>query len=133
MKPIILILSITMSFHFALAHGVHDSGAVKPQKGGVIQSLETIHVEFVNMGKENFIYVFNKDSKPKPLATKDYPVSAKVILPKGGGEEKIGLEAKESHWVAKYDPKGIHRYTFVLTIEQGGHTDHLKFTVEPKK
>ena len=133
MKQIFFILTVMMSFQFASAHGVHDSGGVKPQKGGVIQSLETIHVEFVNIGKEIFIYVFNKDNPPKPLDTKDYPVSAKVILPRKGGEEKVNLEAKESHWVAKYDPKGLHRYTFELTIEQGGHTDHLKFTVEPKK
>ena len=121
------------SFNFAFAHGVHDSGGVKPQKGGVIRSLETIHVEFVTIGNNLQVYIFNKDKKPKPLATKDYPVSAKVILPRNGGEEKVELTAKQNHWEAQYDAKGVHRYTFEFHIEQGGHRDKLKFTVEPKK
>ncbi len=121
-----------LSFNIVLAHGNHDSGSVKPQKGGVIRSLETIHVEFVNIDDKLRVYIFNKDAKPKPMPTKDYPVSAKVILPRGGGEKQVDLIAKDNHWETEYDAKGVHRYTFEFHIEQGGHKDNLKFTVEPK-
>lgn len=129
----ILFVVSFFSLNFSFGHGVHDSGHVKPQKGGIIRSLETIHVEFVSIGNKIQIYVFNKDKKPKPLATKDYPVSAKVILPRSDKEEKVELTTKPNHWEAEYDAKGVHRYTFELYIEQGGHKDRLKFTIEPKK
>ena len=129
----ILVIVSFFSLNFAYGHGVHDSGNVKSQKGGIIRSLETIHVEFVSIGNKIQVYIFSKDKKPKPLATKDYPATAKVILPRGGAEKKIELTAKADYWEAEYDAKGIHRYTFEFYIEQGGHKDKLKFTVEPKK
>lgn len=126
--------TLVLSFIFtntASAHGVHSAGEAKPQKGGVIKSLETINVEMVNIGKEIRVYIYDK--KQKPVRVKSYPVSAKVVLPRGKGETTLKLKDMGKFWRATYDAKGIHRFDFIFSIEQGGHKDKLKFTIEPKK
>ncbi len=133
MKTTILTL---MGFIFplmVLAHGVHDDGGAKPQKGGVLKSLETIHLELVQMGDEIRVYVYNKETPPKSEDVSKFPVSAKIVLPRNKGSKDIELSAKKDHWSAKYQAKGIHRFDFILNIEQGGHKDKVVFTVEPKK
>lgn len=135
MKSKLMILVMTaLILPWAHSHEGHHHGAegVKPQKGGVLQTLETIHLELVQMNKEVRVYVFSKDKPPKPLPTKSYPVSARVVYPRGKGESKVELTAKKDHWSATVDSKGMHRYDFILNIEQGGHKDDVKFTIEPK-
>lgn len=129
-----LLLGILFAFPLlGLAHGVHDDGGAKPQKGGVLKSLETIHLEMVQMDKELRIYVYNKETPPKSEEASKYPVSAKVVLPRKKGEHKLTLITNKDHWTTSYDAKGLHRFDFVLSIEQGGHKDDVIFTVEPKK
>ncbi|NCN41765.1 hypothetical protein GW916_11020 [bacterium] len=116
----------------ALSHGVHDSGDAKPQKGGVIKSLESLNVELVQIDGEVRVYIFGKDEKSAPLETSKYPVSAKVTYPREKGSHDVKLTAHENHWSAKVDAKGSHRYLFEFHIEQAGHKDNLKFNIEPK-
>ncbi|MCB0420605.1 MAG: hypothetical protein KDD61_06400 [Bdellovibrionales bacterium] len=127
-----LMLAMLVSFP-SLAHGVHDSGAIKPQKGGVLKSLESVHLELVQMGQEIRIYVYNTETPPKAEKVSQFPVSAKVVLPRKKGTQDLVLKANGDHWTTSYDAKGIHRFDFVLTIEQNGHKDKVVFTVEPKK
>lgn len=131
MKQLILAFILTLSVT-SFAHEGHDhgSGQVQPQKGGVVKSLETVHLEMVNLGKEIRIYVYDKDVKPQP--TKNYPLTAKVQLPRQKQTQDLKLEVKDTYWTTQFDPKGAHRYDLILNIEQGGHKDAVKFTVEPK-
>lgn len=132
MKNIIVALVLIFPL-VSLAHGVHDSGSAKPQKGGVLKSLETIHLELVQMGEELRIYVYNKETPPKAEDVSKYPVSAKAVLPRKKGAKDLNLVPKKSYWATSFDAKGAHRFDFVLSIEQGGHKDDVVFTVEPKK
>jgi len=130
--PVVLLGLLIGSISYSHEGHDHSAEGVKPQKGGVIQSLETIHLELVQMQNKIRIYIFNKDNPPKSLLTKNYPASAKVIFPRGKGTKEAKLVAEENFWTTTVNSQGIHRYDFVLTIEQGGHKDNLKFTVEPK-
>lgn len=116
----------------AFSHGVHDSGSAKPQKGGVIKSLESLNVELVQIDGEVQIYIFGKDEKSSPLETSKYPVSAKVTFPREKKSQEVELTSHKNHWSAKVNAKGSHRYLFEFHIEQAGHKDNLKFNIEPK-
>lgn len=128
-----MILTILFSFGLVFAARAHeghgDIGSIQPPKGGVVKSLETVHLEMVNLGKEIRIYVYDKEVKPQP--TKDYPLTAKVQLPRKKGTQDLKLDDKGTHWVTQFDPKGAHRFDLILNIEQGGHKDTVTFTVEP--
>ncbi len=115
----------------AVAHeGHHDApGAVQAPKGGQIKTLETIHLEPLTEGKTARIYVYDLNLKPADAAK--YPVTGSVTLPKKKAEP-ITLETKGDHWAFEYDAKKAHRYTFELSIKQGGHDDKIKWTIEPK-
>lgn len=132
-KALIICVALVFMVQGVRAHGNHDSGAIKPMMGGVLKSLETVHLELVQIGNEIRVYVYSTESTPKPLSAKDFPASAKAILPRGKGSENVPLKVMKDHWLANYDGKGIHRYNFEFHIKQGGHEDKITFTIEPKK
>lgn len=131
MKSLILI-ALALATQQVSAHEGHDHGpsAVQAPKGGVLRSLETVHVELVSEKNKALIRVYDMKLKPQPV--KNFPASATIQLPRKKAEA-VMLEDKGDHWVAAVDAKGAHRYTLELTIKQGGHDDKLKFTVEPRK
>lgn len=131
MFKISLIAAMLVSV-FAFAHEGHDHGPgqVQAPKGGVIRSLETVHLELLTKGKTVSIYVYDMDLKPEQVSK--FPASATVALPKKKSEP-LKLTEKGDHWEAEFDAKGAHRFTVELSIKQGGHDDKVKFTVEPKK
>jgi hypothetical protein len=115
----------------ALAHeGEHGPSTVQAPKGGVMRSLETVHLELLSKGNTIQIYAYETDLKPSDVSK--YPVSASVTFPKKKSEALV-LQNKGDHWEADVDAKGAHRYTLLLDIKQDGHQDKVKFTVEPKK
>lgn len=139
MKRLLFILMSIGVCAYAHAHeGDHGPGSVPPQKGGVMRALETVNLELVYQDKLVKIYPFETKVDPKspskldPSDPKKYPVSATLELPKGG-PRPLALRVEGDHWLAQVDPKGAHRFTVVLAIEQGGHSDKIKWTVEPKK
>lgn len=127
----IFVLSALISLS-ASAHEGHDHGpgSVKPQKGGVVRSLEAVHLELLTDGKNIKIYVF--DTGMKPSEAKQYPASLTATLPKKK-PEALTLTPKGDHWEAAFDPKNAHRFDLELAIKQGGHDDKVKWTVEPKR
>ncbi len=116
----------------AQAHEGHDHGAKLSQapKGGIMRELETVNLELLSKGMTIKIYIYDKNMKPEDVAK--FPVSATVTLPRKTAES-VPLVAKGDHWETEYNPKKAHRFTFILSIKQGGHDDNVKFTVEPKK
>lgn len=136
LKPILFALLFALS---AQAHeGDHGPGSVPLQKGGVMRALETVNLELVFKEGEVRIYPFDVKTDPKnpgklaPSQPDQYPVSATVELPRSK-PQPLPLKVSGDHWLAKFDPKGAHRFTVVLDIKQGGHEDKIKWTVEPKK
>ena len=113
------------------AHEGHDHtpGAVIPPKGGVIRTLETIHLEMLPHGKTVKIFIYDKNLKP--VETKNYPVSATATKPRSK-PEALDLKAEKNYWEYTYDSKGAHRYALQFNIEQGGHKDKIKWNIEPK-
>lgn len=126
-----IVAALVVSFS-AFAHEGHDHGPshVQAPKGGVVRSLEGVHLELLVKGKTLQLYAYDKDLKPADLDK--YPVSATVALPRKKAEP-LKLNVNGDHWVAEFDAKGAHRYTFEVTIRQSGHDDKVRFTVEPKK
>jgi hypothetical protein len=121
------LLSVT-----AAAHGDHEHGpsSFHPKKGGVVRSLETVHLEF--LVKDGRVSVYLYDVKGKSVDVAQYPASAKVTLPKKKAQA-APLKAMGDHWELEFDAKGAHRYALDLTLLQGGHNDTVKYNVEPKK
>ena len=132
MKILIIILT-TLTFQWSFAHGVHDSGEVKPQKGGILKSLETVHVELVQLDNELRVYIFDKNKEPKTIPTGKHPVYANLKLPRVKKTEKVELINKQDYWSYTYTKKGLRPYKFIFSIEQGGHKDNLAFTIKPKR
>lgn len=130
-------LSLLISFQ-VFAHEGHDHGpaAVPVQKGGIVRSLETVNLELVFKDKTVSIYPFKTEMNPKtpgkltPADIGAYPVSATVEMPKAK-PVALALKPAGDHWEASVDAKGVHRFTVVLDIKQGGHSDKVKWTVEP--
>lgn len=134
------IFSLLLLPFISAAHEGHDHGPgkVSLQKGGIMRSLETVHLELVYKDKTVEIYPFETQVDPKTpskLKSADvhrFPVSATVEMPKAKAQS-IELKPNGDHWTAALDPKGAHRFTLILAITQGGHADKVKWTVEPKK
>jgi hypothetical protein len=127
------LIFITILFSLnSFAHEGHDHGpgSFQPPKGGVVRSLETVHLELVSKGDSLQIYAYETNLKPASVAK--YPVALSIALPKKKAES-IKLEDKGDHWEASFDAKGAHRFTMELAIKQGGHDDKVKWVVEPKK
>jgi len=130
MLKILLLTALAVSAH----DGGHDSpGAVEAQKGGIVRPLETVTLELVTEGDKILIYAFDpKDKSAKPDVSK-YPVTATVSL-RNKKTETLTIMPKGDHWESEFKaPKGEHRYTLLLDIKQGGHSDKIKWTVEPKR
>ncbi len=124
------------SFLSALAHEGHDHDAPKAlraPKGGLIQALEESRVEVVTSGANLKIYFYDKEMKPLPSAT--FKVAAETQKPRETKSEKLMLTEKEGHLEAKFDAKGVHRYSLILFVVDSrvGHNDKMTFTIEPKK
>lgn len=118
------------------AHGGEDHDTpmtMNAPKGGVVKALEKTNVEVVSKGNDIFIYLYDKEMKPKSVS--GFVVSAKVELPRSKKQDDIKLNSKETSFDASYDAKGIHRYTLIVAIKDPatGHDDKLKYTIEPKK
>lgn len=125
LTTVLIVASSSLHAH----EGDHDApGVVKPPKGGITRTLETIHLELLPQGKIVKIFVYDRNLKP--AEAKDYPVSATATRPRKKSE-KIELVTKKNHWEFKYDAKGAHRYMLQLTIKQGGHKDKIKWNIEP--
>ncbi|MBX3022654.1 MAG: hypothetical protein KF799_13360 [Bdellovibrionales bacterium] len=134
-----LIFSAALFFSFStFAHEGHDHGpsALPVQKGGILRSLETVHLELVYKDKTLQIFPFEKEPvSPGKLAAAPlsrFPATATIEFPRQKAQP-LELKTAGDHWEAAVDPKGAHRFTVVLTIHQGGHKDAVKWTVEPKK
>lgn len=110
--------------------GEHGPSSFQPQKGGVVRSLETVHLELIMENTDIKIYAFEMDGKPS-LVTK-YPASIKIERPRAKAEA-VKMTPMGNHWLASFDPKGAHRITVFFEIEQAGHKDTVKWTIEPKK
>ncbi len=140
MHRFILSLVLLLLPFTGAAHEGHDHGPSKVplQKGGVMRSLETVHLELVYKDKSVEIYPFETKLDPKtpgklkPADVGRFPVSATVELPKTK-TQNVELKPTGDHWTAALDPKGAHRFTLTLAIKQGGHSDQVKWTIEPKK
>lgn len=130
MSKTILIIALLIS-SIAIGHeGEHGPSTVAAPKGGVVRTLEAVHLELVAKGSEVKIYPYELDLKPADVSK--FPVSATVALPKQK-PEAAKLVAQGDHWLVQHDTKGTHRYTLELKIKQGGHDDKVKWVVEPKK
>lgn len=135
MKTLLLIAALIISTS-AVAHEGHDHDApttLKAPKGGIIKALDESRVEVVSKGKELKIFVYDKEMKPA-LAS-EFKLIAKAELPRTKKIEDIKLVAKENFFEGTYDAKGAHRYTLKLEVKDSkmNHTDHLTFTIEPRK
>jgi hypothetical protein len=131
MRKLMLALLVTIS-NTAWGHEGHDHGPgnVQAPKGGVIRSLETVHLELITQGKEIKIYIY--DSKLKAADVSQFPASLTVALPKKKAEA-LPIVPHGDHWMATFDPKNSRRFDLVMAIRQGGHDDKVKWTVEPKR
>jgi hypothetical protein len=130
LRSIALTVLLALSASSFAHDGEHGPSSVQAPKGGVMRSLETVHLELLSKGSKIQIYAYETDLKPANVTK--YPVSATVTLPKKKSVALV-LEPKGDHWEAQFDAKGAHRYSIELDIKQGGHQDKIKFTVEPKK
>lgn len=129
-------IALVLNLDLALAHGGHDHDAAQTMnapKGGVVKSLEKTNVEVVSKGNNLSINLYDKEMKPK--ATSGFTVTAAAELPRSKKRDEIKLVVKEFSYEAVYDAKGVHRYTFIVSIKDPatGHDDKLKYTIEPKR
>ncbi len=120
--------------HAAIAHEGHDApGMVNAPKGGIIKSLDNIHVEVINKGKSVQIHYYDKDLKP--VDVEKYPTTAEVEIPRTKKKESVNLTKSGQNFEYSYDAKGAHRYTLFLTVTDPSikETNKLSYTIEPKK
>lgn len=111
----------------------HLPGTVEAQKGGVVRSLETVNLELIEDNNKLTIYVFDSNTPSKALSAKSYPVDFKIKI-RNKKEISPDVKTEENHWSILYTaPKGTHRYTLTMKIEQGGHNDTIKWNIEPKR
>lgn len=128
----LIITSLLFVVQSLYAHEGHDHGPsqVQAPKGGIVRSLETVHLELLSKGKNLNVYVYDMNFKPEDVTK--FPVSATVALPRKKAQA-LTFSPKGDHWEAEFDAKGAHRYTLEMKIKQDGHEDKVKFTVEPGK
>ncbi|MFN7906401.1 MAG: hypothetical protein ACK5P5_14565 [Pseudobdellovibrionaceae bacterium] len=112
----------------------HDApGLVQAPKGGLIKTLDSIHVEVVNKGQNVQIHFYDHDMKQVDAAT--ITTTGEVELPRTKKKEKIALVKKDQSLEYTYDAKKSHRYTLHLMVKDPTQKspNALTFTVEPKK
>lgn len=136
MKTLMLALALIGAPIPAFAHEGHDHDApamVQAPKGGVIKSVENVHVEVVSKGKELKIYLYNKDLKPQSVT--GFVISAKAEFPRTKKTEDVALAAQDTFYTGTFDAKGAHRYTLAISLKdpKESHADKINFTIEPRK
>ncbi len=129
-------LSVALLISIAQAHENHDHDApttLKAPKGGIIKALDEARIEVIYKG--NNIQIFVYDTKMTPTLTSGFKILAKAELPRSGKIEIINLVAKDTRFEGSFDAKGSHRYTLNLAVTtvKTGRTDHLTFTIEPRR
>lgn len=119
------------------SHEGHDHDApqtVNAPNGGIVKSLEETFVEAVSRGTQVFIYLYDKEMKPKAISK--FELSATAQFPKNKKKEKeVLFTKKDFHFVADFDAQGSHRYTLKIQIKDPatGHNDKMSFVIEPQK
>ena len=132
----LLLLSLSFTSTVIMAHEGHDHDAptkVSAPKGGTIKQLENTYVEVVSKQKDIKVYLYDKELKPKK--TTDFKITLKAEIPRTKKVEPITFTTTETLFEATYDAKNLHRYTLLIEIVDPatGHTDQLKFIIEPRK
>lgn len=138
MKNIMLTLAFLTIASFANAHEGHDHDAPKsarPIRGGVVKTLEKLHVEVVAKGQDLRVYLFKLDGDKTPLDPANYKLAARAEIPRTKKVEPMTLTLKPDVAETRFEAKGLHRYTLSLDVldPEVGHLDTLKFTIEPRK
>ncbi len=128
--------AMALATPLVLAHEGHNHDApttLKAPKGGVIKAMDQSRVEVVSKGKDIKIFVYDKEMKPAP--TTELQIVAKAELPRTKKEEEVKLDSKDHFFEGSFDAKGVHRYTLKLAVTDSktSRTDHLSFTIEPRK
>lgn len=130
MKIKLALITTTLLFGiFATAHEGHDHGAptFQPPKGGVLKSALQGHFELVKSDDLISIYAYSKDGKALP--TKGLTLGTTLELPRKKPAPLL-LTDKGTHWEAKVDAQGTHRFTLKIAIDNGKEKDHVSFTIE---
>lgn len=132
----LLVVGMVFASAAVLAHEGHDHDgpvSVKAPKGGMLKELDASHIEVVPKGKDFKIYFY--DEEMKPVSAEDFTVTAVAELPRSKKKEELKLTVSDTVLEGTYDAHGSHRYTLILSVAhgKGGHSDQLKFTIEPKK
>lgn len=130
MNQILFTIVLLFSLQGFAHEGDHGPSTVAAPKGGVIRTLETVHLELVTQGKDIRIFLYDHDMKSAD--PKKYPITATVTLPRKK-PSPLSLEAKTDHWFVHFDPKNAHRFDIEISIAQGGHMDKVKWTIEPTR
>ena len=136
LKILLLTAALMGLSQTTLAHEGHDHdapGMVKAPKGGMIKSLDNIHVEVVSKGQNVQIHYYNKELKPVDVS--GYPTTAEIELPRTKKKESITLNKVGQNFEYTYDAKNAHRYTLSLAVTDPSikETVKLTFTIEPRK
>lgn len=142
MKKLILAIGLVFSLN-ALASGDHSHGdhghshdapgVVQAPKGGVVKSIESVHVEVVAKGQDIKVYLYSLDLKPADVS--GYKIKLTAEMPRTKKKEELVVKATGNMLEASFDAKGVHRYTLVVNISdpRHGHDDKLLYTIEPRK
>ena len=114
-----MIAALLMVTNLAYSHEGHDHDApqaVSAPNGGITKSLENAYVEAVSRGNQVFIYLYDKEMKPKNVS--QFELSATAQFPKNKIKEKpVVFVKKDFHFDAYFDAQGSHRYTLKIQIK----------------
>jgi hypothetical protein len=129
-KTIMMFVSL---ISFSYTHEGHDHGpaTVEAPNGGVIKTLEEVHIEVIAEKGSSTVKIYVYDTKMGKADLSKYPIKATATLPRGKAES-LELKNKNDYLEYTFDAKKAHRYTLDLSIKQHGHDDKLSFTIEPK-
>jgi hypothetical protein len=109
----------------------HDTASVRPKiSGAQIKGNEAMYVEVLYQDKNIKFYPFTKEQNPMPLDQAKFTVQ--LELPRKKELQPLKVTKHNDHFMAAFDPKGLHRFTLVVTMEDE-HRDTFKYTFEPKK
>ncbi len=133
-KTILMLSALIGLTSNTFAHDGHDHNApakAKAHNKGLIKGNEKYFFEVVVKG--NDIKIFTYANPQAVIKAADVKLSAKVELPRKKTEAlSLSVAPSGDHYAASFDAKGAHRYTLLLSIDDG-HGDVLKYTIEPKK
>ncbi len=128
----IILLATTLFTLKGVGHGgEHGAPEVKPKiSGAQIRKNEVMFLEVTYQEKNIKIYPFNLDRTP--LSLDKVKINASLELPKKKDLLALTLTKQNDHFMAAFDPKGLHRITVVIKTEDE-QRDTFKYTFEPKK